>query len=191
MTGVSLRPWTVGLVIALLITMALTGHALWPHHLDHRPITLPQTLHGFSRAPTAYDFGIQPSWHDSVDKSIGGAELAGRAYRPAIRGQRPLQVNLSVARTDLTGKLDEHLTRKPHTQIGDVTCSQTFDFAAGLRSKGVPDTGPHYDAGKVVCWRNSADLSVVVFALYTPDDYRDTVAQMVDEAWAEVRSKTA
>jgi hypothetical protein len=193
MAGLAVRPWTIGLVISLVITTAFAGHAVWPRHVDRRPVVLPESLQGIPRAPSNFDIGADQTWQRQLQKKLGGAGLSARSFKPTVQGQRPMLVNLTVTRTDLTNKFDEHLARKPDIRIGAVTCSQMLDFAAGLpkaiqQKSDIKDTGPTYQADKVICWRNSADLSVVVFALYTPDDYRDTVAQMVDEAWTEVRS---
>lgn len=173
------------IVIAFVWAAALMFGAMWvvrTHRppVSHRPVTLPTTLTGLAAVPPPGDFGQQASWVNVVGSELRGAAFAGRAYGTTRGG--PL-LNLTVARTNLAGKLDERAGAAPFIRRGAVTCTQTMDYGPITHTASIPHLDPH----KVLCWRNTGELGVLVWALVTPDDYVDQTAAAVQQAWEVAR----
>ena len=171
------------ILACLLLVLAMTVVHRSRERADggSAPITLPETLGGFTRVPPEQDFGLNSDWAPNFRRAVGSAAFAGRAYGPGRTGAGP-RLSVIAARTDLTDVGDERLGAEPHIQVGDVTCTQTFDYARGLGH----DSNPVFDARKVLCWRNSRTLSVTLLALLAPDGYVRQTAAATAEAWQAV-----
>jgi hypothetical protein len=174
------RTILVSFVAAAALIVGFMGVLKWHHSATahDQPVAVPATLAGLG--PATGPPGSPPiaNWGDVAQRQAPGAAVAVAAYGPGRTGQGP-RLNLTVVRGDLTGKFDERLGAAPYRHVGDVTCTQMMDFGLVVSHVSNPVLDPH----KVLCWRNSADLSVLVFALVAPDDYVKTTADAVDQAW--------
>ena len=167
--------WAGGIIAVLALVVA--GWWLRPVH-DHRPVALPEAVLGLPRAEGVRDFGTQPSWRTVAEGDLPDVTMEGRAYRRLERSQ-PLQINIVVARTDLTGKLDRRLGVKPYLAYGSVTCTHTFD----LSTKASP-ASPATTDRMLLCWRTSSGLSVSALVLRQGAVTDAQIADAVQQVWA-------
>jgi hypothetical protein len=155
-------------LLAALIAMPLGGHWQFWRSVDKRAVTLPTSLDGLQAAPHGRDFGTDPSWVTMFSKSVHGAGFAGRMYWNGLPGPQrsgpSSEINLVVTRADMSGIGDEKSAAQPHDYLGDVTCTHTFAFHIPGGGKGL-DGQPEAFPSLVLCWRNTATLSVSVMGL--------------------------
>ena len=128
---------------------------------DDRPAVLPETFAGLSPADALYQFGDQGDWRSQLTKVYGDHPFAGRAFG----APRPTAlVNLVVVRTDSRDEGDPALGRPPFTQVGEVTCTHTFEL--GDLPGDVGDHRPFRKDSMLLCWRASATLTVSALVLF-------------------------
>jgi len=147
---------------------------------DDRPVVLPDTFAGLSPATAQWQFADRGDWRSQLTDTYGGHPFAGRAFAAA---QPKILVNLVVVRTDSRDKADPALGRPPFTQIGQVTCTHTFELGGDL-PEGVEDPGPFRKDSMMLCWRARETLTVSAFVLIGGLGLEQATARAVDEVWA-------
>ncbi len=88
------------------------------------PVVLPETLAGLPTSESQFTDG--GGWANAMVEEFGGNAFGGRRY--GVQRERP-RVNLVVARTDGRGKADLSAAHSPYLEIGDVSCTRTFQWA--------------------------------------------------------------
>ncbi|WP_426560696.1 hypothetical protein ACPPVT_12520 [Angustibacter sp. McL0619] len=181
-------PRAAGLVAAVIATvlLAVVGWRA-THRPNLTPVVLPDSFASYGPLQDGVDFAKDDgptSWRTSAKGTLGGNAFDGRAFGN-VRSGGPM-LNVVVARTDLTDKLDVALAAPPYTMFGSVTCTQTVDLASAARKrnqtpKDLP--GPRFNARSVLCWRATDDVSVSAFGLLASADLMPRVAAAVDEVW--------
>lgn len=91
-------------------------------------MVLPDRLAGLPAAEATLQFADHVDWRTHLSETLGNQPLDGRAF-----GVRPGPiVNLVVVRADSRGEADPALGRPPYLNIGDVSCTHTFQLAHGV-----------------------------------------------------------
>jgi hypothetical protein len=173
------RPYRLLLVPAVLVVAvaAVWVFTMQPAPIDQRPVALPAALAGFPVANAGLQFAQHPDVQKTMRDDFGERPWDGRAYG-GIPG--PL-FHLVVVRGDSDGKGMLTTTRPPHTEFGDVTCTQTFELE-DLPGQGDAEALRH--DSRVQCWRTSDSLSVSVLVVSTTAAFMPAVATAIDEVWA-------
>jgi hypothetical protein len=164
-------------IVAVLIAGVVV---LRPHDSDNRLIVLPATLAGLRPSEPGLQFAQSGDWRTQLEKKFGDHPFDGRAYGAARPG--PL-VNLVVVRKDARHEGDPALGRPPYTQIGDVSCTRTFQLPDSSDSSDELSK-PWRSNSMMVCWRAGETLTVSVMVQLSPAGYEQTAATAVDDVWA-------
>lgn len=167
------RRWPIAVGVALLLVGLVAGALhLRSVQRDTRPVVLPDTFAGWTKAPPAQQFAETGDWRTQLAKAYAGNAFDGRAYGT----RRPVQLlNLVVARSGDTGVGDVRLGQAPYTEHGDVRCTHTFTMPDG--------TGPAKEAaGMLLCFRAEGQLTVSVLALGNDQD-EARIADGIDDVW--------
>jgi hypothetical protein len=138
----------VVLVVGLLVWQTNRGP-------DGGSLTLPTTFLGRTQDVGAFE--IEPTWQQSVEGVVGDAAYAGAQYglrQNRAGGPGPV-INVTVARADLSGRLDEGMAGGAIERLGEVECTNSIKLGSGAAAS---------RPGHALCWRNSAHLSVIALS---------------------------
>ena len=165
-----------GLVVVALLCAGFMVLSSEPR--DDRPVMLPDTLAGQPMAEQ--QFAEWPGWRTSMEELFGDHPFDGRAFGNPQSG---VVMNLVVIRADSRDEVDAGLGRPPYTQIGEVSCTHTFQLDGEFSPAGqAPE--PYVSDSMLLCWRARDTLTVSVLVLIGSQGYEQTAAQAVNEAWA-------
>ena len=168
-----------GLVAAVVAVALAAGFLLQRSGpVDRRPVVLPDTLAGLPPVEATWQFA-NSDWRGQLRDVTASTPSTGgptAACRPG-----PL-INLVVVRGDFRGESDAGLGRPPYTEIGEVSCTHTFQ----LPDLGVTDGDPKpfTKDSWLVCSRESDRLTVSAFVIIGGDGYEQEAAAAVDQTWA-------
>jgi hypothetical protein len=160
--GAGLRGWLYErrwlLAAAAVVGLIGGGTAAW---LDVRhdstptastPIDLPATMAGL---PTLSPDPLHgASWQQKAIQAAAGSAWAARTYGHAGAART---VRVVVARTDLTGKLEQAWAAGTGTRVGQDSC--THD------TRVTPTSKPRVRPTVLVCWRSTPTLSAYALVI--------------------------
>ena len=141
------------------------------------PISLPDSVSGLSALPAAADVTSTAAWQARAHEAAGRASVAARSYGSG--GQSARTVRIVLARTDLTGKLEQAWAAPTGAAAtGADTCTNNTVLTAGSQPRVRPTV--------MLCWRTSPSFSG--YALIIDPKVSDSVAakdgaEALDEAW--------
>ena len=156
------RPWLADrrwlLAAAAVVGLLAGGTAAW---LDVRggsaptpstPVDLPATMAGLPTLSADPLHGT--SWQQKAALAAGGRAWAARTYGHAGAAK---SIRVVVARTDLTGKLEQAWAAGAGTQVGRATC--THD------TKLTPTSPARVRPTVLICWRTTPGLSAYALVI--------------------------
>jgi hypothetical protein len=173
--------WAAAAVLAILLVVGgwLGWQVVMAAFVEDQPVTLPQTFLGHERATGVHDFGADENWRKSARDAAGGAGFAGAAYG----NPRATMINVTAARTDLTGELDLRLAGDSGEEYTAVRCTRYLNFS----TKDQPAPA-RLNERMLLCWRTSPTLSVIAFAVTRPPT-ADELAPAVQSLWDTIRAQ--
>jgi hypothetical protein len=169
--------WTMAVVVIVASAIAIAGvrHAMTSSPKDERPVTLPATFAGLT--PRTPNFGTETSWISTARDATGGAPILGTTYGKV--GEASI-INVVVARSDLTGDLDQDMAGDDGELLGATRCTRKVMLTVDKDKKPIESTK------MLLCWRTSDLLSVTALVLSRPPEPAE-VAAAVDAVWEGLR----